>query len=563
MRVGYIGNFTRPWCTEVHVAGSLQSLGHEVVQLQEDVVDWPGLCERVLTAGCDMLLWTRTWGAPEQATAMLQLDRLRDAGVRSVAFHLDRWWGLDREYQLREDPFFLGVDLVVTADGGHDAEWAELGVEHVWSPPGVYGPDCALQGRRRRRPGRVAFVGSHPYPHPRWRPYRDQLISFLRSRYRSRFELWPRMGPVRGQSLTDLYQSVDVVVGDSCLVPDADGQPVSRYWSDRVPETLGRGGLLVHPAVAGLDELYPDLPTYPLGDFDELGRVIDWWCENHAERNRRRDNLRQLVRGRDTYQHRMRDLIDLLDERWQVTACRHSGVDRERLFGWTGEFSPRDVDVAGTDFVVVVESWRRNDYRVTEDGFTGTVLDVGANVGAFTVLAAKAGAGHVVAVEPEPDNRARLEEHVKLNRVDDRVTILPCAVVPGGGEGEYRRMRGVGGGAVAELATAPVPAEDVRPVVQTVSVATLVRDYGPFEMVKMDIEGGEWLLLEDWPLLLDNAKRLSMEWHGPSPNLPHLHLVDVPRVWGWLVAVMADKGTVETCGHPNVGGLLHWRSYDS
>jgi SAM-dependent methyltransferase len=54
------------------------------------------------------------------------------------------------------------------------------------------------------------------------------------------------------------------------------------------------------------------------------------------------------------------------------------------------------------------------------------VLDVGANVGLYTVLAAKRGA-RVFAIEADPLNAARLRHNVKLNRLEDRVTILEMA----------------------------------------------------------------------------------------------------------------------------------------
>lgn len=54
------------------------------------------------------------------------------------------------------------------------------------------------------------------------------------------------------------------------------------------------------------------------------------------------------------------------------------------------------------------------------------VLDVGANIGIYTLLAAKRGA-HVFAVEADPQNAERLCHHVALNGFRDRVTIFEMA----------------------------------------------------------------------------------------------------------------------------------------
>lgn len=53
--------------------------------------------------------------------------------------------------------------------------------------------------------------------------------------------------------------------------------------------------------------------------------------------------------------------------------------------------------------------------------------DIGANVGSFTVLAAKRGI-RVVAVEPMPQNLYLLTSNIVENRVAERCTVLPLAV---------------------------------------------------------------------------------------------------------------------------------------
>lgn len=65
------------------------------------------------------------------------------------------------------------------------------------------------------------------------------------------------------------------------------------------------------------------------------------------------------------------------------------------------------------------------------------VIDVGAHVGIFSIMAAKAIGenGLVIAIEPEPKNQAFLEENIKSNGVDKVVKMIRGAA----GDGEGRR----------------------------------------------------------------------------------------------------------------------------
>ncbi len=315
-RVGYVGNFGPPHSTENHIAASFEAEGHEVIRYQEnDLGEWHHLAADVDPA-FDLILWTRTgWDPPVPHDLQLAfLTRARVAGVPVVGVHLDRWWGLERQHQVTDEPFFRS-DLVITADGGHDAEWAAADVNHAWLPPAVFHAEAEKLGTPRHQfASDVAFVGSWQHYHPEW-GYRLELVQWLQRTFRQRVKLWPRGGrSVRGQALADLYASVKVVVGDSCLAPAVDGSPIRNYWSDRIPETLGRRALLIHPWVAGVEEHFTDgehLRFYPLGDFTELRRLIEHYIRNDGERRRIAAAGRAHVLEHHTYRRRSRQILNL------------------------------------------------------------------------------------------------------------------------------------------------------------------------------------------------------------------------------------------------------------
>lgn len=325
MRIGYVGNFGPEHSTENHVRQALTNLGHDVVPLQENTrATWERLTPGPERDDLDMLLWTRTgwdwphdtgWSDPERVDVQTDvLEAFADADVPTVGFHLDRWWGLDREGQVLAEPFF-GCDLVFTADGGHPDRWDAAGVNHRWAPPAVLHAETERTGRvlPRRHPTPVVFVGSWRSYHPEWQ-YRVDLVRHLQTRWgRRTFAAYPnhRYRSLRGQPLADLYATARVCVGDSCLAPLDD--PPARYWSDRIPETLGRGGVLIHPDVVGLSDAYPPesgLVTYRLGDFADLdARITEHLNTSAADVADRRARGRAWVQAHHTYEVRMTEVL--------------------------------------------------------------------------------------------------------------------------------------------------------------------------------------------------------------------------------------------------------------
>jgi hypothetical protein len=298
--VAYVGNFDPPHSTESHVAKALENLGHTVRRLPEQRMEWATLPQQV--AGADLFLWTRTAGF-DPADLEGQANAIKLLDIPTAGFHLDRWVGLNREPDIHRSPFFH-LDYVFTADGGHDTFWSEHGINHYWSPPAILSDEAKRQGHYRKEyAADVGFVGNlRKYGHPEWGPYRRQLYRFLALTYRGRFKLWE--GGIRGQDLADLYASVKILIGDSCLA----GNP-SRYWSDRVPETLGRGGFLIHPRVEGMSPHYPLLNCYDLGDFNGLRREIDYYLNDEADRLHIAAANRQHVLATATYELRMERVL--------------------------------------------------------------------------------------------------------------------------------------------------------------------------------------------------------------------------------------------------------------
>jgi FkbM family methyltransferase len=189
----------------------------------------------------------------------------------------------------------------------------------------------------------------------------------------------------------------------------------------------------------------------------------------------------------------------------------------------------------GNDPVVLTEVFDLNDYHITGAVAGGTVVDIGANIGAFTVLAAKLGAATVHAWEPHPDNRACLEHNLALNDVGGHVTVHPEAV-----GGQIGTVHLAGDGAVARLDSSgqPVEAITLNDILETIDDVTFL---------KLDVEGAEYQIIDAVkPALLRRVGMIAGEFHPPGR---------LSR-WGSMMAKLADYGRLETFGHPKIGGLF-------
>lgn len=317
MRIAYIGNFEPRHSTENHVRLSLEHLGHEVLRVQENKTSMDQL-ELVLPQA-DLVLYTRTWGLP--GAPMLDLwARLKAAGIPTVSYHLDLYRGLARTdlYERlaplgitspADDPFWK-TEFCFTVDGDPEsAEWFRAqGINHYWMRAGVYHAECYRVAVPERYP--VLFCGSYGY-HKEW-SYRPQLIDFLSATYGNQFTLLPGNDrpAVRNHDLNEAYGASRVVVGDT-LCP---GFKHKAYASDRIYETLGRGGFIIHPWIEGQfeDELEHGKHCifYKYGDFDELQDLIDYYLHAHTERETIRAAGHERVKEKCTYVHRMAAILE-------------------------------------------------------------------------------------------------------------------------------------------------------------------------------------------------------------------------------------------------------------
>lgn len=127
----------------------------------------------------------------------------------------------------------------------------------------------------------------------------------------------------------------------------------------------------------------------------------------------------------------------------------------------------------------------------------GVFLDVGANVGFFSLLAARAvgATGSVHAIEPVPSNARQVEINAAANGFAN-ISVVEAAASSTSGTTTLLLAEHPGGAVVASAGTPPDPAGSLE--VRTVTVDELVRSGAlrPPTVIKIDVEGAEVDALE-------------------------------------------------------------------
>lgn len=199
-----------------------------------------------------------------------------------------------------------------------------------------------------------------------------------------------------------------------------------------------------------------------------------------------------------------------------------------RLLGRTGE---RIVIQDGAESYVFfcensVEQWRATTLLTKEAGTVDWIktyvqpghvfLDVGANIGLYTVLAAKrvGREGLVYAFEPHLGNAFRLMQNVRANAIEDQVKVLSVALHDTNGFVDFNYNAEISGSSMSQLGSRRDSEERefdavLREYKCAVTVDSLIASGAmrPPQHVKIDVDGNELFVLKGMHALLGGTSR--------------------------------------------------------
>lgn len=165
------------------------------------------------------------------------------------------------------------------------------------------------------------------------------------------------------------------------------------------------------------------------------------------------------------------------------------------------------------DAGVLREVFLRGDYEPPPEaaaalaaaGRPPRVVDLGGNIGLFALFAFGRFPGmEAVSFEPDPANAATLRRAIALNGLGDRWRLVEAAAATADGALEFD----AGHGPLSQAAPGGGPG--------TIRVAArdVFAELGGVDLLKIDVEGGEWAILADPRFPNVPARALTMEYHA-------------------------------------------------
>lgn len=317
MKIAFIGGFDRLY-DEEGKARSFEKLGCEVLRIDLRTFTEASL-QKIKDWSPDLIMSPKYEITPEHLQAELFAYAKRN-GVKTAAWHPDLYHfpgivaGRNRFATITNKMGLWACDYVFTPDGASDSDvlYERCGINHHLIRQAPYDETVGLNDSvdvsdltdKKEIP--ILFVGSMYDSTDQFRRY---LLGFVNEVYGDKF-LWLGTSEhqVREERLSSVIARSKIVLGDSVYFPG--------YWSNRIYESIGRGGFVIHPFVPGIEKEFEDgkeCVFYNRWNFDDLKSKIDYYLENDKERSMISKKGMERIQKEHTLLHRCKEILEIIN----------------------------------------------------------------------------------------------------------------------------------------------------------------------------------------------------------------------------------------------------------
>lgn len=179
------------------------------------------------------------------------------------------------------------------------------------------------------------------------------------------------------------------------------------------------------------------------------------------------------------------------------------------------------------------------------------VVDIGANIGVFSIYAACKTRNAVYAYEPFPENYEALEQNLRVNGLSNvkphRLAVSDTSGIElffNSGTSQQHHLKKVTSGATNNYME--VPSITLKDIMDDNHIAQI-------DFLKMDCEGSEGIILRSTPEdYLHRIKKIAMEFHDHLSEFKHDQIRDLLEKADFMTGLFWD-------GKSKLGYLYAWR----
>lgn len=325
MVIGYIGSFDRIF-DEEGIARSLEKINIIVKRfnIKDFYSNYDAAVKKLFSSNLDYLM-SPTWNIPD---CDYIFNKCKENNIKTITWHPDGYYNYtlieETMPSLKDTSMFRTrhnsvispkedrniiylTDYVCTPEGYAHNNYIELGINHFTLRQGIFN-ECCYKGIPIYQPYDIVFIGSVKNI---YHSYRKQLIEYLKNTYQDRFlHIGENEDDIRMDDLNNLIASCKIIIGESI--------PHPQYWSNRIYETIGRGGFCLHVYHDGIEKEYQigkhfDV-FYREEPFENLKEKIDYWLKNDELREKIANEGMIYTQKYHTLANRVNQLIEILEK---------------------------------------------------------------------------------------------------------------------------------------------------------------------------------------------------------------------------------------------------------
>jgi len=186
------------------------------------------------------------------------------------------------------------------------------------------------------------------------------------------------------------------------------------------------------------------------------------------------------------------------------------------------------------DALIIKEIFHDNDYHITHAQYK-TIVDIGSNIGAFSVLAAKLNPNaDIYSYEASPATYKLQIDNLRANNITN-VHPFNLAICDKNTTLKFYDHQASG---LSSLY--PKRTDSQLKKVKSISLKTIIikNNIRTIDFLKMDCEGAEYaIILSSPPELLKNINRMTIEYHEGITNHTHQELIVKLKLSGFSIRV--------------------------